>query len=170
MTDSNNSLRSNLKRITPPPLWGAMSDTLYAFKRLSLWPGATFHPVRRASVQKLAQYKDIHLGERCIIIGNGPSLKQTDLSLLRNEYTFGLNRIYLKFPELGFNTSYYLSVNSLVVEQCADDIRALPMPKFISWRSRNLIQPTKDMIFLHTTYSGPKFAHDARGLRILPLR
>jgi hypothetical protein len=114
-------------------------------------------------MRKLAAYKDIHRGQRCFIIGNGPSLNQTDLSRLRGEYTFGMNRIYLTFTELGFCTSYYLSVNSLVIEQCATDIRALPMPKFLSWRSRSLIEPTGDTIFLHTTHSGPKFARDARG-------
>jgi hypothetical protein len=118
--------------------------------------------LRRASLRQLASLKDIHRGKRCFIIGNGPSLKQTDLSRLQNEFTFGMNRIYLLFPELGFKTTYYISVNSLVIEQCADDIRTLPITKFLSWRAHNLIQPAKDMIFLHTTYTGPKFARDAR--------
>jgi hypothetical protein len=74
-----------------------------------------------------------------------------------------MNRFYMAFPDLGFTTTYFLSVNSLVIEQCAADLRKLPMPKFFSWRSRNLIEPTDDMAFLHTTYSGPKFAQDARG-------
>jgi hypothetical protein len=144
-------------------MWHAASSARYALQRAALWPAASFHPLRRASVRQLASLKDIHDGERCFIIGNGPSLKDTDLSRLRGEHTFGMNRIYLLFPELGFATSYYLCVNSLVVEQCAADIRALGMPKFLSWRSRDLIQPTQDMIFLHTTYTGPKFACDARG-------
>jgi hypothetical protein len=50
-----------------------------------------------------------------------------------------------------------------VIEQCAEDIRGLTIPKFLSWRSHNLIQPTEDTVFLHTTYSGPKFAQDVRG-------
>ena len=155
--------QQQLKQITPIPLWRAASRTRYAIQRAAQWPAATLHPWRRASTTKLAELKDVHRGQRCFIIGNGPSLKRTDLSLLRDEFTFGMNRIYLMFPELGFTTSYYLSVNSLVIEQCAEDIRALPIPKFLSWRSRSLIQPTQDMILLHTTYTGPKFAHDARG-------
>jgi hypothetical protein len=102
-------------------------------------------------------------GERCFIIGNGPSLKHTDLTKLKSEYTFGMNRIYLLFPDLGFTTTYYLSVNSLVIEQCAADIQTLPIPKFLSWRSHDLVQPSDDTIFLYTTYTGPKFARDARG-------
>jgi hypothetical protein len=157
------TVRQQIKNITPAPVWGAASSLRYAIQRLGQWPQATFHPLRRASMRRLATLKDIHRGERCFIIGNGPSLKQTDLSRLRGEYTFGLNRIYLAFPELGFATTYYLSINSLVIEQCAADIRVLPMPKFLSWRSHPLIQPTQDTVFLHTTYTGPKFAQDARG-------
>jgi hypothetical protein len=161
MDNESDNLRLKLKQITPPELWRMASESRYALNRLSEWPGATFHTWRRASKHKLAELKDVHRGQRCFIIGNGPSLKNTELSFLEDEFTFGMNRIYMLFSELGFDTSYYLSINSLVIEQCAEDIRALKMPKFISWRSRHLIEPTDDMVFLHTTYSGPKFAHDA---------
>ncbi len=156
-------IQQQIKQITPEPLWRAASSLRYSMQRAAQWPQATFHPLRRASIQRLAALKDIHRGQRCFIIGNGPSLKQTNLSCLRDEFTFGMNRFYMIFPELGFTTSYYLSVNSLVIEQCAQDLRALPIPKFLSWRSHGLIQPTDDTIFLHTTYTGPKFAQDARG-------
>jgi len=94
--------------------------------------------------------KDKHQGERCFIIGNGPSLKNTDLSLLKDEVTFGMNRIYLLFDRVGFVTTYYVSVNDLVIEQSAHDIVSLPCPKFISWRTRDLIDFTDDMMFLHS--------------------
>ncbi len=155
--------KQTLKQIVPVPLWRAASEARYALVRATQWPAATFHPWRRESIRQLAALKDTHIGQRCFIIGNGPSLKNTNLSLLRGEHTFGMNRFYLAFPDLGFTTSYYVSINSLVIEQCAADIRSLPIPKFLSWRSRNLIQPTDDTIFLHSTYTGPKFARDARG-------
>src|SRR5574338_1379767 len=151
-----------IKALTPGPVWKLARSSYYGLQRAALWPTATFHPWRRASIRRLAALKDCHRGERCFIIGNGPSLNRTDLSRLKNEYTFGMNRIYMMFPELGFTTTYFLTINSLVIEQCAEEIRALAMPKFLSWRSRHLIQPTDDTIFLHTTYSGPKFAADAR--------
>jgi hypothetical protein len=152
-----------IKSLVPLPLWRTASEARYALARAAQWPAATLHPWRRESVRRLAALKDIHRGQRCFIIGNGPSLKRTDLSLLKDEFTFGMNRFYLAFPELGFTSSYYVSINSLVIEQCASDIRSLPMPKFLSWRSRGLIRPTGDTIFLHTTYTGAKFARDARG-------
>jgi len=156
-------MRDNIKRLTPAPLWRAASNTRYAIQRAALWPSASFHPLRRESIRRLGEFKDIHRGRRCYIIGNGPSLKQTGLSRLREEYTFGMNRIYLMFPELGFHTTFYLSVNSLVIEQCAEDILSIPVPKFVSWRSHNLIHPAENLIYLHTTYSGSKFARDVRG-------
>lgn len=157
------STRQRIKRLFPAPLWQRLSETRYAAERLAELPAATFHPWRQQSIRLLSTFKDIHRGERCFIIGNGPSLKNTDLSKLKGEYTFGMNRAYLLFPELGFNTTYFVSVNSLVIEQCAGDLRALPIPKFVSWRSRRLITPAPDLAYLYTTYTAPKFATDARG-------
>ncbi len=42
-------------------------------------------------IENNRKYKNIHQGKRCFIIGNGPSLKQTDLSLLKNEMCFTVN-------------------------------------------------------------------------------
>jgi hypothetical protein len=156
-------MQQTIKNITPQPLWNLIRKLYFINLYAREWPQAAFHPWRRASVARLAQYKNQHQGERCIIIGNGPSLKNTDVSKIKNEYTFGMNRIYLAFPEWGFETSYFVSINDLVIEQCADDIRQLPMPKFLSWHSHKYIQPTEDTAFLHTTYYDPKFARDVRG-------
>lgn len=156
-------MKQTLKRIAPEPLWNAARNTYDAIVRLPELPGAAWHPWRRESRRRLAALKDTRKGERCFIIGNGPSLNQTDLSKLRGESTFGLNRIYLLFPKLGFSTTYYLSMNDLVIEQCAGDILNLPIPKFLTWRSRRFLNPTEDTHFLYTTYTGPKFARDVTG-------
>ena len=156
-------MKQTLKSITPAPAWQASREAWIGMQNAAAWPLATFHPWRRSSIHLLDELKDRHRGQRCFIIGNGPSLKQTDLTKLKKEFTFGVNRIYLMFPEMGFSTSYFVCVNSLVIEQTADDIRALPMPKFLSWHSRKLIQPTSDTVFLHTTYEGARFATNARG-------
>ncbi len=37
------------------------------------------------------KYKDSYQGKRCFILGNGPSLKKHDLSLLEDEYVFTVN-------------------------------------------------------------------------------
>ena len=164
-----------LKQITPAPLWDAARATYDALARFPDLGPAYLHPRRRESVRRLAALKDIHRGQRGFIIGNGPSLRQTDLTKLRGEYTFGMNRIYILFPELGFTTTYFLSINDLVIEQCAGEIMALPMPKFLTWRSHRFFkshqpsaishQPSSFIppTFLYTTYTGPKFARNVAG-------
>jgi hypothetical protein len=156
-------MKQTAKRIMPELLWNAARSSYDALVRLPELPAATLHPWRRESRKRLAALKDIHKGERCFIIGNGPSLRATDLKKLHDEFTFGLNRIYLLFPELGFTTTYFLSMNDLVIEQCAAEILALPIPKFLTWRSRHFLRPTEDTNFLYTTYTGPKFARDVAG-------
>ena len=157
------TVKDVVKSKLPAPVYNVLREGRDALVRAGQWPAAAFHPWRQDSVRRLAGLQDKHRGKRCFIIGNGPSLKQTDLSKLKGEFTLGQNRIYLAFPDLGFSTSYYLSVNDLVVEQCADDIQCLTMPRFISWRGRKWIKPQDNLYFIHTTYTGEKFAKDIRG-------
>lgn len=118
------------------------------------------HPRAAQSRRDLAHYRDRHRGQRCFIIGNGPSLRDTDLSRLRNEVTFGMNRIYLLFEKIGFGTTYFTCVNHLVLEQCAAEIEALPMPKFVSWPARKLLH---DAMFVRCHWQEPVgFSPDPR--------
>jgi hypothetical protein len=154
-------MKESIKRFMPAPVLNVIKNSYDAFMRLPQVPDAYLHPWRRKSRSRLRAMQNIHHGERCFIIGNGPSLKQTDLTKLKNEFTFGMNRIYLLFPELGFNTSYFVSINDLVIEQCAQEIAALPIPKFIAWHSnRHFQRLPDDLVFLHTTYTGAGFATD----------
>jgi hypothetical protein len=88
------------------------------------------------------------------------------MSLLRDEITFGMNRVYLAFQEWGFQTDFLVSINDLVAGQCHDEFRSLSLPKFFSWRSRNLLfpdhQPDYNTHFLFTTYTRPKFSRSLR--------
>lgn len=146
-------------------------DTYIWLRDLPQLPVATLHPWRRESIRRLAALKDIHKGKRAFIIGNGPSLKNTDMSKLKGEITFGMNRIYLMFPELGFRTTYLSVVNDLVIEQTAADLAALDMPKFLTWRSRRFFSPDQFAgnqginlpTFLFSTYDSPRFSTDVRG-------
>jgi len=72
--------------------------------------------------------KNIHAGETCLIIGNGPSLKDIPLSFLNRYPSFGTNRIYLLD---GFTPTYYASVNPLVIEQSLAEINDLDCTKFV---------------------------------------
>jgi len=157
------SLKIRLRDTLPAPLWDGLVSAKRAVvnERLPEW---TLGRRGRASRQRMRAFRDRHRGERCFIIGNGPSLKQTDLSLLRNEVTFGLNRIYLLFQELGFSTTYLVAVNKLVIEQCSQDLVQLPCPKFINWQSRDLIGFPPDLMFLRSRREPGFYTDITRGV------
>jgi hypothetical protein len=155
------AMKDTIKRILPVPVLEAAKWVVDRLLILKTWPLAMLHPWRRESMSKVAALKNSHAGERCFIIGNGPSLQKMDLSPLRNEITFGMNRIYLMFPTLGFETTYFVSVNDLVVEQCSEDIQTLKIPSFVAWHARKWLKPADHLHFLYTTYYGKKFAKNA---------
>ena len=109
-----------------------------------------FHPDGWQHAQKvLLPYKDRYSGYRCIVIGNGPSLKKMNLAVLRNEFTFGLNRIYLLFDEWGFSTTFLVSVNRLVLQQFGDELQNVnALVKVFSWGGRQYIQSDAHTAFL----------------------
>lgn len=122
-------------------------------------------PEFRDSIRRLRKMKDQHAGERCFIIGNGPSLRRMDLSPLANEITFGVNRIYLIFPKIDFVPTYYVSVDKLFIQQCADEITSqVPSLIFTSYDARRWIDFGHDRIFLFSR-EGPRFYPDiTRGI------
>ena len=154
-----------LKRLTPRPIWRAVTGPYwwwYNRARHQFAAALSNRPEKSQAI--LRSMEGLHRGQRCFILGNGPSLRNTDLSLLRNEVTFGMNRIYLLFAEVGFQITYYVAVNTLVVEQCAQDIQSLSMPRFVTWRGRRWLASDPDIIFLDSDYMGPAtFSGDVTG-------
>jgi len=94
-----------------------------------------------------SQKKNRYKGYRCFIIGNGPSLKTMDLSFLQNEYTIGLNRIYLLFEELGFKTDFLVSINRLVIEQFSKELSSIDIYKLFNWKYRKHIKISNKTAF-----------------------
>jgi hypothetical protein len=52
--------------------------------------------------------KDTHKGERCFIVGNGPSLNKAPFDKLMSEHTFVVNRIALMFDKTDWRPTYYV--------------------------------------------------------------
>lgn len=105
-------------------------------------------PRGRLSRQRLSALRDQYAGQRCFIIGNGPSLTQMNLSVLRDEHTFGLNRGYLLFDRIGGPTTFLVAVNRYVVQQFGGELIAAPSMKFVSWRSRGWVPSGSDVTFV----------------------
>jgi hypothetical protein len=58
-----------------------------------------------------------HKGQRAVVMGNGPSLNELDLARIKDEITFGSNRVYLGFEKWGFTTTYWGISDWLQIEE-----------------------------------------------------
>ena len=58
-------------------------------------------------LDKNSRFKNIHKNKRCFIIGNGPSLKQEDLSRLGDEIVFTVNQASRNPQFRSLNTNYH---------------------------------------------------------------
>jgi hypothetical protein len=105
-------------------------------------------PEKLALSRCVESLRNRYAGQRCVIMGNGPSLKNTDWQLLRNEFTFGLNRIYLLFEEMGFSPNFLVCINPLVLKQSVNEISRVESLKFLDWGARKRYQGAQRTLFL----------------------
>lgn len=111
-------------------------------------------------VKRLERFHDRHVGKRAVIVCNGPSLNQMDLSFLKTEYTFGLNKIFLGVRRFGFYPRYYIAVNSKVIKQAAGVIAAMPCVKFIGSAGHSSIRENALTYHLNTVGVVDRFSTD----------
>lgn len=98
----------------------------------------------------LAELRDKHRGQRCFILGNGPSLNRCDLTKLKNEFTFAANSIFLKTDEMGFVPTYYVVEDILVAEDRAKRIDSYQGPtKFFGNYLRRFLSDGPDTIWMN---------------------
>lgn len=66
----------------------------------------------------MKKYRDKHRGEKCFIIGNGPSLKIEDLEKIQKlgYKTFASNRIYLVYNQTDWRPDYYFMSDEILIK------------------------------------------------------
>ncbi|MGR8919450.1 MAG: 6-hydroxymethylpterin diphosphokinase MptE-like protein [Gammaproteobacteria bacterium] len=118
------------------------------------------NPVSRDSRKKLRALRDRHAGERAVILCNGPSLLQSDLGLLADTFTFGLNKINLLFDKDAFRPSCIVAVNKLVLEQNRAFYNDTAIPLFLDSAALELgVDNAPHVHFLHNV-NHRRFARD----------
>ena len=73
--------------------------------------------------KKLLELKGKYKNEKCFIIGNGPSLDPKDLDLLKDEYTFAFNRIYLMYDKTEWRPTFYCTQDDKIVKNSLQEIK-----------------------------------------------
>ena len=110
----------------------------------------SFESIR--SRNKLRKLKNSQVGNKAVIVCNGPSLLRTDLKLLDGVYSFGLNKINLLFDKSDFRPTSIVAVNKFVIDQNQEFYNKTKIPLFIDSLGYN--SPIKSRINTHFLHSG----------------
>ena len=84
------------------------------------------------SQKRLRSYKKRHTG-RCFIIGNGPSLRNSDLQRLMElgEATFACNSLIKLFDSIPFTPTYYFAQDNKIILDNKEEIKNYTGTRFI---------------------------------------
>ena len=93
------------------------------------------NPSLKEALTQNKEFNNKYQGGRCFILGNGPSLKNVNFSLLRDEYTFTVNQLPRnpQFPDL--NTNFHVWADQRffhIDENKPEDIELLNIMKAVN--------------------------------------
>lgn len=148
-----------IKKIKRKLLYLSTEFKLYCMNQL--W---FLTPSGRKNLKHLEKYKNMYNGQRCFIMGNGPSLLKCDLTLLKDEITIASNAQFLIWDQMGFVPQFLTVEDRLVAEDRKDELNAISkttkiFPRDLSKhlkRSNNAIY----INFLRNYKDFPKFSDD----------
>lgn len=114
--------------------------------------------MNKKKIQESAPYvsamHNIHVGQRCFIIGNGPSLKAADLTRLKEagEFTFGCNRIYEIYDQTEWRPTYYCIQDRTLLKKSKEDIdNKVKQKRFIVLSLRQSYPQLEDAVYFQLT-------------------
>ncbi|MEH6592726.1 MAG: 6-hydroxymethylpterin diphosphokinase MptE-like protein [Halioglobus sp.] len=125
-------------------------------KNRLLWD---LRPESWRSRRKIRKWHNKYIGEKAVIVCNGPSLLETNLDLLEGVFTFGLNKIDLLFDKSSFRPSCIVAVNEFVIEQNTGFYNATEIPLFLDSIAMRRVTPKSNIAYLHSS-TGLGFAQD----------
>lgn len=93
-------------------IYKSIRNLYYCIKNL---PSITKLAIDTHSIKK---FKNIHIGETCFIIGNGPSMRFSDLDSIYklNVKSFACNKIFLGFSETQWRPDYFFVSDSKILK------------------------------------------------------
>jgi len=114
---------------------------------------------------RLRAFSDRHLGGRCFILANGPSLANMDLRALQGEVTFGMNRIYRLEESMGFLPTYLVTADiDVQLMNISGELDKLKTTRFVNYNARRMFTEQPNLLFVKETFQ-PRFSQDvSRGV------
>lgn len=86
-------------------------------------PGVAHYEINN---QRLLELRGLFSGRRAFLIGNGPSLKMSDLEALKDEITFGSNKIFLAYEATTWRPDVYCMCDEIVARNNREQVLGLP--------------------------------------------
>ena len=90
----------------------------------SLWGSEGSLSQSRPNLKKFKRFRNRYQGQRCFVMGNGPSLNQTPLEKLKNEVVWGVNRCHLLYDRIDWRPKFYCAVDHRVTPSISPEIDA----------------------------------------------
>lgn len=110
--------------------------------------------------RRLAAYRNRFKGQRCFLIGNGPSLTMADLEKLKGEVSFGCNLIYKTFDSTDWRPTFLCLSEQVLARTISDELVQSDFALFVSSRAYSLMQrKPKNTIFVHSVKHDPYYIH-----------
>lgn len=82
----------------------------------------------KINIQRFHSLKNKYKGQRIFILGNGPSLNEMPLFLLKNEYKMCFNRFFLMEERLNWKPDFFIITDNLLVKDMEEEINNTVVP------------------------------------------
>jgi hypothetical protein len=105
---------------------------------------------------KLKDLNNLHKDKkRCFILASGPSLKEINFDLLKNETTFAMNRAYMMKEQIGFTPTYLCCIDkySQLLQFTKKYDNFDEIPTFYNWDLRRLFTKKDNRYFIKNRFS-----------------
>lgn len=103
------------------------------------------------NTRRLAAFQNRHQGERCFVVGNGPSLTAEDLEKIQGGYSFGCNMVYKIFSRTSWRPTYHCVSDMMLSQHNGREFaRYVESPYFtLKSRYRMLEECPKDTVYVY---------------------
>ncbi|MEK6480093.1 6-hydroxymethylpterin diphosphokinase MptE-like protein [Catalinimonas sp. 4WD22] len=152
-----------MKLFSPKKEWYVLKDAIQNYRENRYKP-LDYYIWKNQYAERLKRFKDIHKGEDCFIIGNGPSLNKIDIETLNDFYTFGLNKIYLINKKKSLHIDYLVSINPYVIEQGIEKFKQMDATIFLSFLSvlKKNLEFTKSINYVYVKPGNIQFSRNIK--------
>lgn len=140
------------KRNTKEKLDDVYFETINKLRYLKFLYEKTFKG-KHKQLEKNIELKDTHKDKRCFVIGNGPSINEQDLTLLKDEIVFMVNRAFLDPRYETIKPKYHVIVDPKLatgewsitfLDEIAEKNPDVTFLLNSSWYDMDLFQPYKE--------------------------